>query len=43
MNHKLVTEILAKTDCWKLVEMDEVTGARSACPVSSPELAWSEA
>jgi len=43
LNHKLVTEILAKTDCWKLVEMNEAMGTRSVCPVSSPELAWSEA
>lgn len=43
LNHKLVTEILAKPDCWKLVEAGEVTGSTAVFPLSSPELAWSEA
>lgn len=43
LNHKLVTEILAKPDCWKLVEADEVKGSTVVFPLSSPELAWSEA
>lgn len=43
MNHKLVTEILARTDCWKLVEATDVHDATTVFPLSAPELAWSEA
>jgi len=42
LNHKLVTELLDRKDCWKL---DERTGANdhAAAPLSFPELVCSEA
>lgn len=42
LNHKLVTELLAKKDCWKLVEDTET---QDLVEVSLPlaELVWSEA
>ncbi|MRR33616.1 UDP-3-O-acyl-N-acetylglucosamine deacetylase [bacterium] len=43
LNHKLVTEILSRPDCWKLVEATDVLDAPSAFPLSTPELVWSEA
>jgi len=43
LNHKLVTEILAKPDCWKLVEATGADEASPAFQLSAPELAWSEA
>ncbi len=43
LNHKLVTEILSRTDCWELVEADAVKGSSVVFPLSSPELVWSEA
>jgi UDP-3-O-[3-hydroxymyristoyl] N-acetylglucosamine deacetylase len=42
LNHKLVTEILARPDCWKLVESLTDNGAAVA-PLASAELVWSEA
>ncbi len=43
LNHKLVTEILARTDCWKLEEAADYRGAPAILPLPSPELAWSKA
>jgi UDP-3-O-[3-hydroxymyristoyl] N-acetylglucosamine deacetylase len=43
LNHKLVTEILARTDCWKLVESKESVETPVSFPLASQELAWSEA
>ncbi len=43
LNHKLVTEILARTDCWKLEEAADTSGAPAILPLPSPELAWSKA
>jgi UDP-3-O-[3-hydroxymyristoyl] N-acetylglucosamine deacetylase len=42
LNHKLVTELLVRRDCWKL---DECTGKQDhvAASLSIPELAFSEA
>jgi UDP-3-O-[3-hydroxymyristoyl] N-acetylglucosamine deacetylase len=41
LNHRLVTELLARKDCWKLVELSETREPVGA--VSLPELACSEA
>lgn len=43
LNHKLVTEILARTDCWKFEEAADTCGAPAILPLPSPELAWSKA
>lgn len=43
LNHKLVTEILARPDCWKLVETAGADETPLTFPLSAPELAWSEA
>lgn len=43
LNHRLVTEILARTDCWKLEEAADYCGAPAILPLPSPELAWSKA
>jgi len=43
LNHKLVTEILARTDCWKLVESTTAAEAPAAFSLTSSELVWSEA
>jgi len=43
MNHRLVTELLARTDCWKLVESGERKGEQEAAmPLVVPDLAWSK-
>jgi UDP-3-O-[3-hydroxymyristoyl] N-acetylglucosamine deacetylase len=42
LNHKLVTELLARKDCWKLVEPAGKQN-RVAESFSLPELVWSEA
>lgn len=43
MNHRLVTELLARTDCWKLVETGERRGKPEAVlPLAMPDLAWSK-
>ncbi|WP_306534006.1 UDP-3-O-acyl-N-acetylglucosamine deacetylase [Geobacter sp.] len=43
MNHRLVTELLARTDCWKLVEFGERKGDQEvAIPLVVPDLAWSK-
>ena len=42
LNHRLVSELLAKPECWRLLEMTgQETGSAYALPV--PELVWSEA
>lgn len=43
LNHKLVTEILARPECWKLVEAGDRHDSRAVFPLSATELAWSEA
>jgi UDP-3-O-[3-hydroxymyristoyl] N-acetylglucosamine deacetylase len=43
LNHKLVTEILSRPDCWKLVEAGGANAEPSLLPLTAPELAWSEA
>jgi len=43
LNHKLVTEILSRPDCWKLVEATGAPDAPSAFTLSAQELVWSEA
>ncbi len=43
LNHKLVTEILARPECWKLVEAGDSRDSRAAFPLSATELVWSEA
>jgi UDP-3-O-[3-hydroxymyristoyl] N-acetylglucosamine deacetylase len=43
LNHKLVTEILSRSDCWKLEEAADTCGSPAILPLSSPELAWSKA
>ncbi|WP_281412975.1 hypothetical protein [Geobacter grbiciae] len=42
MNHRLVTELLARTDCWRLVEAGERNDEGAALPLGVPELAWSK-
>ncbi|MEI8355228.1 MAG: UDP-3-O-acyl-N-acetylglucosamine deacetylase [Deltaproteobacteria bacterium] len=41
LNHKMVTELLAKKDCWKLVDQTEIEDSEVSFPLS--ELIWSEA
>lgn len=42
LNHKLVVELLKKTDCWKIVEFtDRESGY--VFPLTLPELVWQEA
>lgn len=43
LNHKLVTEILARSDCWKLEEAADFSAAPAILPLPSQELAWSKA
>lgn len=43
MNHKLVKELLARTDCWKLVEFVERADDEVAMPLAVHDLAWSKA
>ncbi len=43
LNHKLVTEILARPECWKLVEAGDSQDFRAVFPLSATELVWSEA
>jgi UDP-3-O-[3-hydroxymyristoyl] N-acetylglucosamine deacetylase len=43
LNHKLVTEILARTDCWTLAESTASQDAPAVFPLSTQDLAWSEA
>ena len=43
LNHKLVTEILARPECWKLVEAGDRHDSRAVFPLSATELVWSEA
>ncbi|HWI41098.1 MAG TPA: UDP-3-O-acyl-N-acetylglucosamine deacetylase [Verrucomicrobiae bacterium] len=43
LNHKLVTEILSRKDCWKLVDSGAVQPAAAAPFDFLPELVWSEA
>jgi len=43
LNHKLVTEILARPECWKLVEAGDSQDSRAVFPLSATELVWSEA
>jgi UDP-3-O-[3-hydroxymyristoyl] N-acetylglucosamine deacetylase len=43
LNHKLVTEILSRPDCWKLVESTSEKDASVVPPLPSSELAFSEA
>lgn len=43
LNHKLVTEILARTDCWTLAESTASQDAPAVFPLSTQELAWSKA
>ncbi len=43
LNHKLVTEILARSDCWKLEEAADFSAAPAIFPLPSQELAWSKA
>lgn len=42
MNHRLVTELLARTDCWRLVEAGGRNDEEAALPLGVPELAWSK-
>ncbi|RNC73191.1 MAG: UDP-3-O-acyl-N-acetylglucosamine deacetylase [Desulfuromonadales bacterium] len=43
MNHRLVTALLARTDCWKLVELVERNDEQEvAMPLAVPDLAWSK-
>lgn len=43
MNHKLVKELLARTDCWKLVELVERVDDEVAMPLAVHDLVWSKA
>lgn len=43
LNHKLVTEILSRPDCWKLVDSGSHTASTAVAPLASADLAWSEA
>lgn len=43
LNHKFVTELLSRTDCWKLMEFTSKEASASNFQISVPELAWSEA
>lgn len=43
LNHKLVTEILSRPDCWKLVDASDARDAAPVFPLPARELAWSEA
>lgn len=42
LNHKLVTELLARPDCWKLVEFACREEEAASFPLALPELAWLE-
>ncbi|GLI40132.1 UDP-3-O-acyl-N-acetylglucosamine deacetylase [Geobacter hydrogenophilus] len=42
MNHRFVTELLTRTDCWKLVEAGERNDEGAALSLPLPELAWSK-
>lgn len=43
MNHKLITELLTKQDCWKLVELTAKENITSPFPLPIPEWILSEA
>lgn len=43
LNHKLVNELLAKKDSWKLVELSAQESNTPSFPLPVPELRWSEA
>lgn len=43
LNHRLVTELLARTDCWRLVEFTPQENSPASFPLALPELAWLEA
>jgi UDP-3-O-[3-hydroxymyristoyl] N-acetylglucosamine deacetylase len=43
LNHRLVTELLGRPDCWKLMEFGEAEKETSRFNLTMPELVWSEA
>ncbi|KAF0215824.1 MAG: UDP-3-O-3-hydroxymyristoyl N-acetylglucosamine [Geobacteraceae bacterium] len=43
MNHKLITDLLAKKDCWKLVEFTAKENTATPFPISMPDWVLSEA
>ena len=43
LNHRLLTELLNRRECWQLVEFAPRAAATSHFSLSMPELAWSEA
>ncbi len=43
LNHKLVSQLLAATDSWKLVEYASRESSLQPFPISLPDLHWSEA
>ncbi len=43
LNHKLVTEILSRPDCWKLLDSSDAYDDVPVFPLPARELAWSEA
>ena len=43
LNHRLVMELLTRTDCWKLMEFPSRESSTATFPLSLPELAWLEA
>lgn len=43
LNHKLVTELLKRTDCWKFMEFTAKEAPSAPFQLALPELAWSEA
>lgn len=43
LNHRFVQELLARRDCWELVEGGERAGRSERLPLAANELAWAKA
>ncbi|BDV43887.1 UDP-3-O-acyl-N-acetylglucosamine deacetylase [Geotalea uraniireducens] len=43
LNHRFVQELLARRDCWELVEAGDREGRPERLPLAAPELAWAKA
>ncbi|ABQ25588.1 UDP-3-O-acyl-N-acetylglucosamine deacetylase [Geotalea uraniireducens] len=43
LNHKFITELLSRSDCWSLMELTPPENKTASFPISLPEMAWLEA